>query len=66
MINKVIFTNLTEEQARELASWYWKLGEQQCESWFEAAKLPIPIVDKIEEKLEEIVIRTKSYLPTKI
>tara|TARA_R110000765_G_scaffold338826_1_gene429016 strand:- start:960 stop:1154 length:195 start_codon:yes stop_codon:yes gene_type:complete len=51
---KVIFDDLTMEQAKTLASWYSGQGEQDCAIWFEAnGDIPVPYVDDRKTKIDE-------------
>lgn len=42
---KLIFENLTMEQAAELASWFEGAGEQDCCYWFEDRGVASPTAD---------------------
>lgn len=41
----VTFTNLTEEQAKQFASWYGGQGEQDASVWFDIHEIKTPYVD---------------------
>ena len=62
---KVIFEDLTMEQAKTLASWYSGQGEQDCAIWFDTGDIPVPYVDdvktKIDEETETVVIHCETH-----
>jgi len=45
---KVVFENLTLEQAKTFASWFEGQGEQDCCVWFEENKVDAPLVDVVK------------------
>jgi hypothetical protein len=44
-MSKVIFENLTPEQAKTLANWFEGQGEQDCYDWFETHGIKSPTTD---------------------
>jgi len=42
---RLIFDNLTDEQAETLAEWFEGQGEQDCGPWFENCGVDVPYVD---------------------
>lgn len=42
---RVIFENLTDEQAITLAKWYEGQGEQDADTWFDINDVPTPYTD---------------------
>lgn len=63
---RVVFEDLTLEQAKVFADWFEGQGEQDCIPWFEDCNVPAPMADVqrknwLEEKEDEIVVHCKSY-----
>jgi hypothetical protein len=56
---RVIFTNLTDEQASELASWYSNQGEQDADVWFDIANVETPITDTITKDGDDVIVACK-------
>jgi hypothetical protein len=61
---KVIFENLTKEQAKTLAEWYEGQGEQDAGVWFDIHNVPTPMTDvqrkggycKIDKRTGDITV----------
>lgn len=58
---KVVISNITVEQARQFASWYWEQGEQDADVWFEINEVPTPMVTRTFEQGDEVHIVCKSF-----
>ncbi len=63
---RLIFEDLSIEQAKELASWYCEHGEQDSCDWLDEADLPNVNVDVAKMRGdcivegEDVIVRTKA------
>ncbi len=63
---RLIFENLTKEQAIELAEWYEGQGEQDADEWFDCHGLYAPTTDCqrkggfMEQRGDDIIVYTKT------
>ena len=57
----LVFKNITFEQAKQLSSWYERLGQQHADEWFDPLDVDTPMTDcqEIDKATETVTIYCK-------
>lgn len=56
----VVFTGLTDAQAKELAVWFMEQGEQDLDIWFDVAEVPAPLSTRSYEKDGNVIVECRT------